>query len=430
MEERTEHMSRGFKQVISVVGLLVALMGLGLSPIYFCATVFLAAEGDADGIGAGIAALVPLVLTVGAGGAAFWHSSRALRGKPSSPMKHLPIWALVGIFGLAMAIGLGVRQDVATAALFFPPTLLVAAALPPLWAVSWFTRRQAKGLTWRRGLVALAGGATVSVFLALILEILFPAIVLVLVLDLAGTALSSVEAALSSLTGQDIAAAITSPGFIYLLVQIAVVAPLAEELAKPLVTLPLVRRLPRHEAFWVGAMAGAGFAALENVIYASLGLRFWAGILAVRALGGAIHPLGAGLMALSWRDILRGENGAWRNGVVRSAIAVGTHALWNGGSLLVITLAGAQFFGRLPEEIDLLGLSAAGTTLAVLVILGLAALWVGRATGDRLQSTAEQGETPAGASFTLSDRSMAIWALACLAAIVPVGITGLKLLLR
>jgi len=77
-----------------------------------------------------------------------------------------------------------------------------------------------------------------------------------------------------------------------------------------------------------------------------------------------------------------------------------------------------------------LGLSAAGTTLAVLVVLGLAALWVGRAVGDRLQPAAEQGAEPADVSFALSDRTMALWALACLAAIVPVGITGLKLLLR
>jgi RsiW-degrading membrane proteinase PrsW (M82 family) len=418
MEERTDHMSRGWKQAISTVGLLMALMGLPLIPGYLCATLYLAVDADADAVGFGIAALVALVLTAGAGGAAFWHGSRALREKPSNPMRHPPIWALVGLFGLMVAIGLGVYQSAVT------------AALPPLWAVSWFTHRRAEGLTWRRGLVALAGGATIGFLLALILEVLFPAIVLVLVLDLAGTALDSSEAVLSSLAGQNIASAITSPGFIYLLVQVAAIAPLAEELAKPLVTLPLVRRLPRHEAFWVGAMAGAGFAALENAIYAALGLRFWAGILVVRALGGAIHPLGTGLTALSWRDILSGETNAWRQGVVRSAIAAGMHALWNGGSLLVITLAGAQFFGHLPEEIDVLGLSAAGTTLAVLVILGLAALWVGRAIGDRLQSTAEQEGKPMEVSFTLSDRTMAIWALACLAAIVPVGITGLRLLLR
>jgi hypothetical protein len=111
---------------------------------------------------------------------------------------------------------------------------------------------------------------------------------------------------------------------------------------------------------------------------------------------------------------------------------VGVHALWNGGSLLVITLAGARFFGELPPEIDVLGLSAAGTTLAVLVVLGLAALWVGRTITHRLQPSAEterEGKLTA-AMFSVSDRTMAIWALACLVAIVPVGIASLKLLLQ
>jgi hypothetical protein len=242
--------------------------------------------------------------------------------------------------------------------------------------------------------------------------------------------MDSVETVVEALAGKDLALAITSPGFIYVLVHIAIIAPLAEELAKPLITLPLICRLSRRDAFWVGAMAGAGFAALENVVYAGLGLHFWAGILVVRALGSAIHPLGAGLVALGWRDILRGERKAWRSGVFGSAIAVGVHALWNGGSLLIITLAGAQFFGELPPEIDVLGLSAAGTTLAMLTILGLAALWAGRAIGRgfKLPAAREAGELDS--SMVLSDRAMAIWALACLVAIVPAGITGLQILLR
>jgi hypothetical protein len=180
----------------------------------------------------------------------------------------------------------------------------------------------------------------------------------------------------------------------------------------------------------LGAIAGAGFAALENVIYAGFGYYFWAGILVVRALGGAIHPLGAGLVALGWRDVLRGEPKAWRNWLARFGLAAGMHALWNGGSLLVITLAGARFFGELPPEIDVLGLSAAGTTLALLIILGLVALWTGRSIAQDAQVLALLDNEPVKADFTLSDRNVAIWALTCLVAIVPVGITGLQLLMR
>jgi hypothetical protein len=98
--------------------------------------------------------------------------------------------------------------------------------------------------------------------------------------------------------------------------------------------------------------------------------------------------------------------------------------------LLVITLAGAQFFGELPPEIDVLGLSAAGTTLALLIILGLAALWLGRAVEQNTQlSRPLEGEITE-TSFTLSNRAVAIWALACLVMIVPAGIAGLQLLVR
>ena len=345
-------------------------------------------------------------------------------------MRLPPIWLLIWAFGLLIVTGLLISLGRIGKVLFLPPVLLVAAALPPLWSVSWFAGREAAGLTWRRGLVAAVGGATAGVFVALVLEVLFPAIVLSLVLDLAGAARQSVEATFGALAGQDVAAAVTSPGFLYLMIQVAVVAPLAEELAKPLVTLPVLGRLNRRDTFWVGAMAGAGFAAVENVIYAALGFQFWAGILVVRALGGAIHPLGAGMVALGWRDILRGEKGAWRNGAVRVAIAAGAHALWNGGSLLVLALGGAQFFGELPPQVDVLGLSAGGTTLAVLAVLGMAALWLGRAAGRGLDAQEGREAGAAELPFVLSDRAAAIWALACLAAIVPAGIAGLQIVLQ
>jgi hypothetical protein len=197
--------------------------------------------------------------------------------------------------------------------------------------------------------------------------------------------------------------------------------------------LPWLRSLARREAFVLGALAGVGFAALENVLYAGFALSpqsaLWAGILIARAIGCAIHPLGAGLVSMAWRDVLQGEPNAWAKGIAKYGAAVGVHALWNGGSLLVITLAGAQFFGRLPQQLDVLGLSAAGTTLAFLIVLGLAALWFGRALTRRSEAP-ETTESLAHGEFVLSDRAIAIWALACLAAIVPAGVAGLRLLWR
>ncbi len=418
------------KRLIAIAGLLLLLPGLILALGFLCVILLLVVEGDSEAAEVGLGGFTLVTITVGLGGIALWHGLRSLQGKVSKPLQLAPVWIIGGAFSLFVAAGLFISENDFATGLLFPPLLLIAAALPSLLAVSWFIQQNPGGLTWRRGSMAFAGGATVGVLVAIVLEILFPTIILALVFDLADIVVSRVEQLFEALAGKDIATAITSPGFIYLLVQIAVISPLAEELAKPLVTLPLISRLPRRDAFLVGAMAGAGFAALENVLYAGFGFYFWAGILVVRALGGAIHPLGSGLVALGWRDVLRGEAKAWLNWFRRFGIAAGIHALWNGGSLLVITLAGARFFGELPPKIDVLGLSAAGTTLALLVILGLVALWLGHSVAQRLEIPITPSSEPVKADFTFSDRSIAIWALLCLVAIVPAGITGLQLLMR
>jgi RsiW-degrading membrane proteinase PrsW (M82 family) len=420
------------KQTLSTVSVLWALLGVPLMFGCFCGVLVLVAEGESDfsSVGLAVFGFSLVLLTGGAGSLVAWHASRSLAGKPSHPLRLFPAWLWALLFALGIVSGsLIVQQDLGTV-LFFPPVLLATATIPPLLAMAWFIPQSADGLTWRRGLVAFVGGATVSVFIALVLEILLPLIVLALVAGLTDTVLPHLEALLSALDGQRIAEAIASPSFVFIFIELAVIAPLAEEFAKPLVTLPILRYLTRREAFLVAAMAGAGFAALENVIYAGSGFSFWAGILIVRALGGAIHPLGAGLVGLGWRDVLRGEPQAGRKWATRFGLAVGMHALWNGGSLLVITLAGAQFFGDLPPEINVLGLSAAGTTLALLVVLGLVALWIGRGLVRETEPPALPGDESASREFILTDRAVAIWALACLVAIVPAGIAGLQLLMR
>jgi hypothetical protein len=401
----------------------------------------------------GVVSLTVALLTLGAGGAAFLHARRSLQNKISKPLR-LPLPILfVGAFLLLIGLGLTVSAVDSGSGLFLPPILVACALLPPLWAVAWMIpqadsarivqwagdvsvvensqgRAIQRSLSWRRGLLSFTGGATVSVFLAIVLEILLPLIILSLVSNLADTMAGSLRDLLQALSNRAVAEALTEPAFIFVFLQIAIIAPLTEEFVKPLVTLPLLRHVNRQEAFWLGAVAGAGFATIENVIYASTGLSIWAGILFVRAFGSALHPLGSGWVAGGWRDVLQGEKDSAKNWFRRFGIAVAVHAAWNGGSLLVITLGGPRFFGELPPEIDVLGLSAAGTTLAFLMILGVAALWFGRAYGYGKPILPIGEEGLPDARLTPSNRAMAIWALACLIAIVPAGIVGLKLWLR
>ncbi len=417
-----------WKAVVLLAGVTLLVPGVMVLIANACLVPFLILSSRRDAPTVGMASFAILVMTLGAGSVMTWHAVRSLRGKPSGIMRLPPAWWMAGIFGLCIAAGVFVRSDEIAAAFLFPPLLFISAAIPPLFAVAWFAQPVADGLTFRRGMVAFACGATFSVMIALVLEILLPIIVLTLVFDLSSVAIRSVQTLLTDLAGQQVARAITNPGFIYAFIQLAIVAPFAEEIAKPLVTLPLIGRLGRRDAFLVAAMAGAGFATLENVAYTQFGAYLWSGVLIVRAIGGAIHPLGAGLTGLSWRELLNGERERWRFGLARFGIAVGMHALWNGGSLLVIALGGAQFFGELPPGVNILGLSAAGTTLALLIVLGLAALWLGRAVVQRTRFPFER-EADSPAQFILSDRAIALWGLSCLVAIVPVGVTALRLLL-
>ena len=418
--------------LVTLAGVMLAAPGMFLTVGYLCFTPLAVSSGERDVLSLGLVSFMLMVMTLGAGSILLWHGLRSTRGGSSALLRLPPAWLMVAIFGLFVTVGFFIHQNNLAAGFFFPPILFVAAAMPPLLAVAWFMRQRTEGFTWRRGSVAFVGGATVGVAIAMVLEILLPVVVLALVLGLGDVVSRNVQGLLDALAGKNIALALTRPGFIYVFVQIAIIAPLAEEFAKPLVTLPLMSRLSRREAFLVAAMAGAGFAALENVLYAGFGLHLWAGILLVRALGGAIHPLGAGLVGLGWRDVLRGEPNAWRNGLAYFGLAAGVHAIWNGGSLIVITLAGAQFAagGEFPPEINILGLSAAGTTLAVLIVLGLAALWLGRSIVQQAVQPGTPKVESADVQFLISDRAVAIWALACLVAIVPAGITGLRLLVR
>ncbi len=423
-------MNTSWKHAIMNTGILLIMMGIVLVIAALCITL-VGIESYNSVIQSIIFMQIFAVLTLGTGIAIFRHAQQSLSGKPSGPLRLFYPAILLGAFVGLLLIGL-ITSNNFSAVFFFPLILLLLAALPPLWAVSWFTPRDKASegrLTWRRGLVAFCGGATLSVLLALVLEILIPIVILSLTYNVTRSAFNHLGNLFNMLNygSSNIERALIDPSFVYLFIQLAVIAPLVEELVKPLVTLPLLRNLNRQETFWVGALAGAGFAAVENVIYAGSGLSIWAGILVVRALGAALHPLGAGWVALGWRAVLRGEPNALEKWFKQYGLAVLTHAIWNGGSLLIVTLGGAQIFGVLPPQIGILGLSMTGVMLAFLLLMGIAALWVGRAFGqDRPLLATPETDGTAGAAAP-SERAMALWALACLLAIVPMGIMGLRL---
>ncbi len=416
-------MSSRIKWIVTLSGLALLLPGLP-ALVGVCLLTIMVLDGESGALGFGLGGFLFLTVTLGCGGLAFFHGARALRERPSRPLHLPPTWALGGGFFLALVLGQGLRSLPLVGPLGFPPLFVAAALLPPAAAVAWMLDRQPGALTWRRAAVAFAAGATVSVGLAIVLEVLLPGAALALVWELADLVLPALESLINALVGGDVAQALTSYGFLFAMIELAVIAPLVEELVKPLVTLPLLKRLAQpRDALLIGAIAGAGFAVLEDTLYAGLGLRIWAGILLVRALGAAIHPLGAGLTAWGWHDVLHRRPGALRRWLARYGLAVGIHALWNGGSLLVLTLVSANFFGAPPPELDVLGVTAGGILLALLAVEG-AATWVGaRALARRFPPP--EGAPPEREALS-TERAIAVWAVICLLVLVPVGLAALR----
>lgn len=440
-------MNRAWKQVALWAGVLLVLIGLpaliGLL-IWLVLLTSIRINNPFSIIEArivGMLALAYFTLFMGGGFVLIAQAAGALRMKVSRPL-HLPGWWVFFLGTLAaMALGAGLRAHW-TGAFIFPLVYVAAAGLPPMAAFTWALadpagRDAADALTWRKFIVCVLLGGTFSVLLAILLETILPLLGLVLVNGLYDAFASAWRQIIDELAGGSVAQAITSYGFIIALVQLAVIAPLAEELAKPLFILPLIRRAggPRL-AFTLGATAGLGFAAVENLIYTGMGVSAWPGVLALRGLGAAIHPLGAGLSALGWYEAFQAQAAGLPAGRVwlkRFAMAVGLHALWNGGSLVIITLSVAQFFGPAPARLDILGVTLFGSVLALLVVAGAAA-WAGlrvdwsRPVQDEAEAPEAGASPPASAGLPSDldpDRALAIWAVACLVVILPLGLAVL-----
>jgi RsiW-degrading membrane proteinase PrsW (M82 family) len=186
-------------------------------------------------------------------------------------------------------------------------------------------------------------------------------------------------------------AVFTSPWALWGLVEMAVVAPLSEEFFKPLAAF-WIRATSRREAFLVGAGVGAGFAAAENVMYASgwwWSFDSWLPIAVLRSAGAALHLLGAGLVNLA---IYERRTRTGRSSILKTfGLAGGIHALWNGSIAVAIIL----FVERGEFGGGLTGTSLSwGIALAVFLgALGVV-MFAGMILAGRWASTEEAGPSP------------------------------------
>ncbi len=153
----------------------------------------------------------------------------------------------------------------------------------------------------------------------------------------------------------DLFRVLTSGWALALIVELAIVAPLAEETTKPLAAL--VRR-PRagRDAFIFGAAAGTGFAMIENVLYSSGwffgSLEGWLPVAVLRMLGAGLHAFGAGLVAWGFFQLRSGARNRWQRFWLAFGVALTSHGLWNGSVAVAIVLATARETGGLRGRYD------------------------------------------------------------------------------
>jgi hypothetical protein len=141
-------------------------------------------------------------------------------------------------------------------------------------------------------------------------------------------------------------------------------------------------------------------------------------VLAARALGAALHPFGAGLMAVAWWHTLRHESGSAARWFRNYGLAVGAHALWNGTCVVAAAVGYVWFQGW---EVDLLGVTDAAVLLALLAVEGIGLLVALRALARRLEPIPKEGEPVTQPPILPTERALAVWGLACLVVLLPVG---------
>jgi len=265
-----------------------------------------------------------------------YHSIRSLMKKPSSDFSLPRFWiflilylAVIGVAFLLQSRG----QEVAFPALTIT-LIALAGILPALTVLALGVRRLrarvAKPLkaswptSWRRFMLALASGTTLSIVLALVLEL---GLLIVI------TAFTHVQAMqdFSCLDTPNVQSCQAPGVYSLLLFVVAVGAPLIEETVKPLAVVLLIGRVrSAAEAFVLGMACGIGFDLVETSGYISSGYQDWLNVALQRTAAGLLHGFGAAMVALGWYYLGHAKKRRLLLALACWSYAVLQHAIWNG----------------------------------------------------------------------------------------------------
>lgn len=255
---------------------------------------------------------------------------------------------------------------------------------------------------------ALVLGGTVGVGVSILTEPLVAGFVAAFVQGFANSGRQLID---SLRVDPRLTSVLASPWVLVLLVEVALVAPLTEELGKAL-GAGLARPGSRDEAFLFGAWAGVGFAIVENLVYAGIGAAVgggWPIVALSRSLGSAANPLATGLVMLGWWE--------WheRRRVVDLArgylAGVGVHALWNASLVALGVVVATLAVGSGSATLKYTGLVYS----ALLGVVMAGALW-------SIAGAVAEGRDPLLSVDLRRARSVAALTLVSASILVPVAI--------
>jgi RsiW-degrading membrane proteinase PrsW (M82 family) len=204
-----------------------------------------------------------------------------------------------------------------------------------------------------------------------------------------------------------------------LLVELAIVAPVLEETLKPFGAV-IARPRSRTEALLFGAAAGAGFAVIENILYATgwlWGGEWWISIAVIRMSGSALHLLGTALVALAVFELRYPKEERLISLPIAYGIAFTVHAVWNGSIAVAIVLFAGQDRLGLPDD-------SLGWGVALLVLLAAfgAVLAAALVAVARLVRDNEPLHQIASMESLRQPEAIAAWVLLTAWLLVPIGI--------
>jgi len=341
MTESSAAPSKFWAYVAIVVGAGLLLLGAGAAVGYLGLPLLSLGENP---LASQLGQMAGIFLGLVCGSLAVAHGVASIRSRKSWVLTLAPIQVFAIVFAVVLGLGSLVLNFGVAEEFLFPPLFALGAALPTVAVLAWALRRLGWPITWRQGALALVAGATLSCFLAIILETLLPILASILIGPL-GFLAEGFGDAFS--TGGRLDRLFYSPAVVVFLVFIAVEAPLPEEFTKALgLTLFGRKRITQAgQAFAVGMACGAGFAILENMLYEGLYAQAegwsWAGITLLRAIGSVLHPLCTGLVALGWFRMRESGGTALLKCYL---LAVGLHTLWNGGFMPFVYMTGLDYF--------------------------------------------------------------------------------------